>query len=46
MAKNVIRRSGSVNTLLLTRWVSFIIGHLVDPRFVSIPLKAIGRVLP
>ena len=46
MVKNVLSRPGFTAALVVFGWISFVVGYLVELPFVSIPLKAIARVLP
>jgi len=46
MVKNMFRISGYTTALVALGWFSFILGQLVMCPWVSIPLKAIARVLP
>lgn len=46
MVKNMLRKSGFTTALVVVGWLSFVIGNLVEFPLVSIPLKAIARVLP
>lgn len=46
MVKNVLRKPGFTTALVVVGWLSFLVGHLVELPLVSIPLKAIARVLP
>jgi hypothetical protein len=46
MVKNVLNKPGFTAALVVLGWLSFLIGHLIEVPLVSIPLKAIARVLP
>jgi hypothetical protein len=46
MVKNVLQEPGFTTALVALGWLSFLIAHLVELPLVSIPLKAIARVLP
>lgn len=46
MVKNVLQKFGFTTALVVLGWLTFVIGHLVEAPVVSIPLKAIARVLP
>lgn len=46
MVENVLQKPGFTTALVVVGWLSFLTGHLVEVSLVSIPLKAIARVLP
>lgn len=46
MVKNMFRTSGYTPALVIIGWISFVLGQMVGCPLVSIPLKAIARVLP
>jgi len=46
MVKNVLHNPGCKAALVVLGWLSFILGQLIELPLVSIPLKAIARVLP
>ena len=46
MVKNVLSKPGRTTALVVLGWFSFILGETHENPMISIPFKAIARVLP